>query len=173
MITIRLTTWVNAPIERCFLLATSRRLSSSGKAGAGHGAAQGSLGVGDRVVWKAGTRSYVSQIDTIRPYSYFHEVMVTGFFRHFEHDHHFATMDDGTRVRDEIRFAAGLGPLGKLFELTLRAALGKMLVARNAELKQLAEGSEWRRYVDTPEVTRETITVSDPQKQVSGMQSFA
>jgi len=82
-------------------------------------------------------------------------------------------MDDGTRVRDEIRFAAGLGPLGKLFELTLRAALGKMLVARNAELKQLAEGSEWRRYVDTPEVTRETITVNGAQKQVSGMQSFA
>lgn len=174
MTTIRLTTWVNAPVERCFLLATSRHFSSSSSANGAHGTAQGSLGLGDQVDWKAGNRSYVSRIDAIRPYSYFREVMAAGIFRHFEHDHHFARMDDGTRVRDEIRFSTRLGPFGRMFETTLlRAALGRMLVSRNTELKRLAESSEWQRFVKTPENIRETITIHDPQNRIANMQRFA
>jgi ligand-binding SRPBCC domain-containing protein len=174
MTTIRLTTWVNAPVERCFLLATSRDFSSSSHANGGHAAAQGSLGLGDQVGWKAGNRSYVSRVDAIRPYNYFREVMVAGIFSHFEHDHHFARMDDGTRVRDEIRFSTRLGPLGRAFEMTvLRTALGRMLVSRNTELKRLAESSEWQRFVETPEAIRETIAVNDPQKRITNMQRFA
>jgi len=174
MTTIRLTTWVNAPVERCFLLATRRDFPSSSHANGAHAASQGSLVVGDQLSWKAGNRSYVSRIDAMRPYSYFREVMVEGIFSHFEHDHHFARMDDGTRVRDEIRFSTRLGPLGRIFEMTmLRAALGRMLISRNSELKRLAESSEWKRYVESSELIHETITVNDPQNRISNMQRFA
>ncbi|HEY2039966.1 MAG TPA: hypothetical protein VGG95_09900 [Edaphobacter sp.] len=174
MTTIRLTTWVNAPVERCFLLATSRDFSSSSHANGAHHTAQGSLSLGDRVDFKIGNRSYVSQVDAIRPYNYFREVMFAGIFQHYEHEHHFARMDDGTRVRDEIRFTTRHGPVGRIFEMTLlRAALGKMLVSRNAELKRLAESSEWKRFVNTPESIHETITVNEPQKRMSNMQRFA
>lgn len=173
MTTIRLTTWVNAPVERCFLLATRRDFSSHSHANGAH-AAQGSLGIGDQLTWKAGNRSYVSRIDSMRPYCYFREVMADGIFSHFEHDHHFARMDDGTRVRDEIRFSTRMGPLGRIFEMTvLRAALGRMLMSRNGELKRLAESSEWQRYVESSEITHGTIAVNDPQNRISNMQRFA
>jgi hypothetical protein len=66
----------------------------------------------------------------------------------FEHDHHFATMNEGTRVRDEIRFEAP-GRLGRLAEiLLLREHLTTMLKKRNAYLQQVAETAEWHRYLD-------------------------
>jgi hypothetical protein len=174
MTTIRLTTWVNAPVERCFLLATNRDFSSSSHANGTEGKTQGSLGLGDQVGWKVGNRSYVSRIEAIRPYSYFREVMVAGIFSHFEHDHHFARMDDGTRVRDEIRFSTRLGPFGRVFEMTvLRAALGRMLVSRNSELKRLAESGEWQRFVGTSDGVLETIAANDPQNRMTTMQRFA
>lgn len=174
MTTIRLTTWVNAPVERCFLLATRRDLSLSSHQNGTHATAQGSFALGDEVAWKIGNRTYVSRIDAIRPYSYFREVMAAGIFSHYEHDHHFARMDDGTRVRNEIRFSTRLGPLGRAFEMTvLRAALGRMLISRNSELKRLAESGEWQRYVDASKTIHDSIPLNDPQNRISNMQRFA
>lgn len=177
MITIRLTTWVNAPVERCFLLATSGGFSSLSQDDAAiSGAASDSLKPGDTLRWKIGwsTHCYTSRIETIRPYSYFREVMVAGIFRHFEHDHHFAPMDDGTRIRDEIRFSTRMGPLGRIFETTiLRARLVRMLVGRNTQLKRYAESDEWQQFVESDSTTRQTIAVSDSQNRVSSMQRFA
>ena len=176
MTTIRLTTWVNAPVERCFLLATSRNLSSPGHSNVpSHAFGGGSLEVGETIRWKIGwsMASYTSRIEAIRPYTYFREVMVAGIFRHYEHDHHFAAMDDGTRVRDEIRFTTRLGPLGHLLESVLRNRLMNMLIERNGDLKRLAESDEWQRYVQTGDTTRQTMSVSEPPPTVSNMQRFA
>lgn len=177
MTTIRLTTWVNAPVERCFLLATSIDFSSLlSNEVLTRPAGPDSLKLGDSLGWRMGWNKqlYTSRIDAIRPYSYFRETMVSRIFQNYEHDHHFAQMDDGTRVRNEIRFRTRLGPVGRLVELTmLRASLAKMLATRNAELKRLAESNEWQKYVEASDVTRETITVNEPQKMVSNMQRFA
>ena len=177
MTTIRLTTWVNAPVERCFLLATSIDFSSLlSNEVLTRPAGPDSLKLGDSLGWRMGWNKqlYTSRIDAIRPYSYFRETMVSGIFQNYEHDHHFAQMDDGTRVRNEIRFRTRLGPVGRLVELTmLRASLAKMLATRNTELKRLAESNEWQKYVEASDVTRETVTVNEPQKMVSNMQRFA
>jgi hypothetical protein len=75
--------------------------------------------------------------------------MIAGSFGAFEHDHHFAMMDDGTRIRDEIRFTARGGILGRIAEsLFLRRRLLKLLRKRNALIKQVAESEEWHRYLD-------------------------
>lgn len=177
MITIRLTTWVNAPVERCFLLATSREFSPVVKDGVAvaEKAPKGSLQIGDEIGWKLGGTEHTSRIDVIRPYCYFREVMTAGIFRHFEHDHHFAPMDDGTRLRDEIRFSLKMGTLGKVYGATVvRSLLMRMLVDKNIELKRLAESAEWQRFVtvEVPAPTRIVIPPAPPSR-ISNMQRFA
>jgi hypothetical protein len=75
--------------------------------------------------------------------------MVEGSFTRFEHEHHFAVMDDGTRMRDEIRFAAPYGLLGRIVEKrVLREHLLNLLKQRNAFLKRTVESEEWRKYLE-------------------------
>src|SRR5579864_7760118 len=113
METIRLTTWIDAPVERCFLLSLSIDLhvasTHSTREKAIDGVTEGLIGEGQWVTFKGRhlglPRRHTSRIEIVRPYSYFRDVMTQGSFRHFEHDHHFAPMDDGTRIRDEVRFS--------------------------------------------------------------------
>jgi ligand-binding SRPBCC domain-containing protein len=120
----------------------------------------GCPGVGDTVTLSGrhfGLRfSHTSMMDACRPPMYFRDVMVAGVFEHFEHEHHFAVMNDGTRIRDEVRFSAALGPLGRVAEkMLLRGHLIRLLQQRNAVLKRVAESGEWHRYLDeTTEVER-------------------
>jgi ligand-binding SRPBCC domain-containing protein len=151
MITIRLTTWVDAPMELCFRLATNVEFNS---ANATKGAGADTFQVGDtfdRSAWRMGLRvSHTSRIEEVRPFTYFREVMIAGGFRHFEHEHHFAPMDDGTRVRSEVRFSAGFGPLGLLVErILLRRYVMKLLMRRHMRLKDVVESNEWRRYLES------------------------
>jgi ligand-binding SRPBCC domain-containing protein len=153
METIRLATWINAPVQRCFLLSLSIDLHIA-SAGNSHemavdGVTTGLIGEGQTVTFRGrhfGMRwKHTSRIDVFRPYSHFRDVMVAGAFRHFEHDHHFAPMDDGTRMRDEIHFLAPWGPLGRVLA---RKRLKSFLMERNAVIKRVAESEEWRRYLD-------------------------
>jgi ligand-binding SRPBCC domain-containing protein len=157
METIRLATWIDAPVKRCFLLSLSIDLhvASSGrtKERAIDGVTAGIIGEGEMVTFQGrhfGVRlRHTSRIEILRPYSYFRDVMVAGVFRHFEHDHHFAPLDDGTRVRDEIRFSLRGGPLGRLVaKMFVRRHLTAFLNQRNAAIKQVAESEAWRQYVD-------------------------
>jgi len=175
MVTIRLTTWVNAPMERCFLLATSVAFNSaSNSAKVGSGAGVDTFQVGDtldRSAWRLGMRiSYTSRIEEIRPYSYFKEVMTEGRFRQFEHEHHFTPVDDGTRVRSEVRFIAGPGPLALLLErVLLRRYVMKLLISRHMRLKRTVESNEWRKYLEGGQEAGPDL--SSPK--VAKMQRFA
>ncbi|HEV2708822.1 MAG TPA: SRPBCC family protein [Edaphobacter sp.] len=150
-------TWMDAPMERCFKLATSIDLhlasaSQTGEKAIG-GVTTGLIAEGETVQWQARhfgrLRTHTSRIDGWRPYSYFSDVMVEGSFLRFEHEHHFAVMDDGTRMRDEIRFVAPYGLLGKIAEkMVLRRHLIAMLKQRNALIKRAAESNEWRTYLE-------------------------
>src|SRR5580698_9351706 len=105
METIRLMTWIDAPVERCFKLSTSIDLHIASGADYSEkaigGVTSGLIGEGQTVTWEGRhlgfTLQHRSRVDVWRPYSHFRDVMVDGVFEHFEHDHHFATMDDGTR----------------------------------------------------------------------------
>jgi ligand-binding SRPBCC domain-containing protein len=156
METIRMTTQIKAPVDRCFMLSTSIDLHLAAAASTGEsvvdGVATGLIRDGETVKWKARrfgfTMTHKCRIEAWRPYSYFRDVMVEGTFAAFEHDHHFAPMNDGTRMRDELRFAAPLGLLGRLAEKWfLRKHLTSFLRRRNTLLKQVAESEEWRQYL--------------------------
>jgi ligand-binding SRPBCC domain-containing protein len=157
METIRLGTWIDAPVERCFLLSLSvdlhvaTALSMRDKTSAG--ATERSIGEGDTLTFKGrhfGVHwRHTSVIEKLRPHSYYRDVMVSGPFRHFEHDHHFAPMDDGTRMRDEVRFSASGGVLGRLrTRMFLRKQLKGFLMERNAMIKRLAESEDWHKYLE-------------------------
>jgi ligand-binding SRPBCC domain-containing protein len=157
METIRLTTWINAPVERCFKLAVCMDFHPAALEalhGKGlNGRNNGLISVGVPVKWKGSyfgvPWTHTGVIDLWRPFTYFRDVEVEGALRHYEHDHHFAAMDDGTRVRDEVRFAAPMGALGRMAEkMVLRRHLMKLLMLRNAALKQVAESELWHKYLD-------------------------
>ena len=153
---LRLTTLIDAPVQRCFLLSLSVDLHtfSAGSTGeqAVAGTTTGLLRPGDTVTWSGrhfGLRlEHTAVIDVCRPYSYFRDVMTHGHFGCFEHEHHFAPLNDGTRLRDEIRFTPPFGLLGRLTRNRLQKHLRNFLLERNAILKQVAESDDWRRYLD-------------------------
>ena len=159
---IRLATWIDAPVERCFLLSLNVDLhiasAGSTRERAIDGVTSGLIREGETVTfegWHFGRRwSHTSLIDLMRLYSYYRDVMTAGVFEHFEHDHHFAVMDDGTRMRDEIRFSAPGGILGRLAETFVRRHLIAFLEERNAMIKRVAESQEWRRYLEDGVVSR-------------------
>jgi ligand-binding SRPBCC domain-containing protein len=156
METIRLATWIDAPVERCFLLSLSIDLHVASthqtEERAIAGVTTGLIREGEMVTFRGrhfGMRwRHTSRIEALRSPSYFRDVMVAGVFRRFEHDHHFAPMDDGTRMRDEIRFIAPWGQLGRLAtKMFVRRRLKAFLMERNAVIKRVAESEDWRRYL--------------------------
>jgi ligand-binding SRPBCC domain-containing protein len=164
METIRLATWINAPVERCFRLSLSIDLhmdaARSTHETAVAGVTSGLIGEGETVTFQ--TRhlglhhSHTSRIEILRPYTYIFEVMVAGSFRHFEHHHHFAPMDDGTRVRQEIRFSARWGLAG---QVAAKKRLMKVWNEHNAFLKQVAESDRWHQYLDERQGVTTTVSI--------------
>ncbi len=172
MNTIRLTTWIDAPVERCFHLSLSIDLhvasARSTHERAVDGVTSGLIAEGETVTFRGRhlllPRKHVSRIEMLRPCIYFREVMVAGSFRHFEHDHHFAAMDDGTRIRDEIRFSMPYGVLGRAAsKLYVRRRLLRMMTERNAFLKRVAESDEWHQYLDGSRDVTTTMVVNNRQ----------
>ena len=157
METLRLGTWIEAPVERCFLLSLSVDLHVASARSTHEKPVAGSpqivIGEGETLTFRGrhfGVRwRHTSLIETLRPYSYYRDVMIAGPFRHFEHDHHFAAMDDGTRMRDEVKYSARWGILGRLAcRRILRQRLKTFLMERNAMIKRLAESEDWHKYLD-------------------------
>lgn len=143
-------------MERCFRLATSIDLQLAAVAAepqekAIGGVTSGLIGEGEWVQWRGRHlgrwRTHTSKVDGWRPFTYFREVMSEGPLTRFEHEHHFAVMDDGTRMRDEIHFAAS-GMMARMVEKVARRHLIGLLKRRNALIKSAAESEEWRRYLE-------------------------
>ena len=151
-----MTTLINAPVERCFRLSLSVDLHLKAAERTGErvlaGVSSGLIRAGQTVTWSGrhlGLRSeHTSVIDGWRPYTYFRDTMTKGRFAHFAHEHHFAPMNDGTRMRDDVDFSAPLGPLGRFVEGRLRKHLREFLLEHNAFLKQVAESELWHQYLD-------------------------
>jgi ligand-binding SRPBCC domain-containing protein len=156
METIRLGTWIDAPVERCFLLSLSVDLhvaaARSTREKTAAGVTEGMISEGETLTFKGrhfGVRwRHTSLIEKLRPHSYYRDIMIAGPFEHFEHDHHFAPMDDGTRMRDDIRFSARGGLMGKLAtRIFLRKRLKTYLIERNTMIKRIAESDDWHKYL--------------------------
>jgi ligand-binding SRPBCC domain-containing protein len=157
VITIRLETPIAAPRERVFDLSRSIDLHHRSLAWTREvpvaGRTSGLIGLDEWVTWRAwhlGVRQRLtSRISAFDPPRYFQDVMVRGAFAWMEHDHWFdPAPGGGTVLRDELRFAAPLGVLGRVAErLVLRRYMTRFLRRRNAFVKQVAESEAWRKFL--------------------------
>ena len=156
MPTIRVSTHIGAPPDRCFDLARSVDAHIASTSGtherAVAGVTTGLLGPGDEVTWRARhfgvSQELASRITAFDSPQRFQDSMVRGAFAHFVHDHVFTATSGGTRMDDVIDYAAPYGPVGRLAErLFLTAYLTRFIERRGLALKRLAESEDWRRFM--------------------------
>jgi len=157
--TIRVETKIAAPPERCFLLSLNIDLHMASAAPTGEraiaGTTDGLIGLGETVTWQGRHFGFTLTHQTLITHydepGYFQDIMLKGMFRSFQHDHFFESdAQNGTTMRDELQFAAPLGPLGRIAEIVvLRRYLTRFLVERNATIRHIAEGPEsaWSPYL--------------------------
>ena len=160
---IELETQIDAHIERVFDLARSidAHMASTGgsneKAVAGR--TSGLIEDGETVTWEA-KHFGIKQRLSVRVTSFdrphlFGDEMISGAFSTMNHTHRFTNSDGGTLMKDEFRFTAPLGILGRVAEgLFLTSYMKRLLVQRAAELKEMAESHEWQRYLPNKEDSR-------------------
>ena len=147
---------VQAPLERCFLLATNIALVEQTiglhPGGGAEFKKQGLIVGGDRVLWKGwkfGLPSFHETLITAydRPH-FFQDSMARGMFKSFSHDHRFDWVDGQTLMIDVVRFSLPLGMAGKAVAKAAVVPHVLGLLRRRFELlKRIAEGDEWREYL--------------------------
>jgi ligand-binding SRPBCC domain-containing protein len=160
---IQLETKIAAPAERCFFLSLSIDLhvdsTASTRELAVGGVTTGLIGMGESVTWRGRHFGFMlrhtSKITRYEPPGFFQDVMTTGIFTSFEHDHRFEQQpNDQTVMKDELRFSAPLGILGVAAErLVLRNYLTRFLRERNAFVKEVAESDRWHEYLSKTDIT--------------------
>jgi len=151
---------IDAPIERCFLLATSvdlvaRTIGLTPM----RGKTSGLIAEGDRVEWRGWKfglpQRHSTLITQYRRPEFFQDSMADGRFRTFEHDHSFIEVEGATLLRDVVRFSMPFGPGGHLVgKYVLVPHIRDLMQRRFALLKQVAETDEWRRHLPPAEVIR-------------------
>lgn len=153
---------VNAPIERCFLLATHLALvqKTIGLRPV-QGKTSGLVVKNDQIVWKGWKFGLPAMHETLitgyeRP-TFFQDTMGRGRFKFFQHDHHFEFSNGKTIMWDVVRFALPFGFLGRLVaRFILIPHIRKLMAARFAQLKRLAESDQWQPYLLAPDSSAAT-----------------
>jgi ligand-binding SRPBCC domain-containing protein len=148
MPTIRLETYIDAPVERCFDLSLSVDLHRHSVAHTHErpvaGVTSGVMKLGDTVTWEAvhfGIKQHLTSKITAyeRPYRFTDE-MIRGAFQEMIHLHEFVPQLPGTLMIDLFTFRAPLNFLGRLAEAVILTRYMKgLLLSRNRYLKQVAE----------------------------------
>ncbi len=156
MFTISDSIFINAPIDRCFLLSTNVELVGQALGMKPlEGKTSGLVVADDRLLW-AGWKfgfpqmheSYVTRYE--RP-AFFQDTMGRGRFKRYQHDHYFYEMDERTVLNDKIRFTMPLGFVGRLVgQFVLVPYLSRRLRRRLVLLRKVAENhNEWEKYLPT------------------------
>ena len=161
MIRIDETTLIHAPIERCFDLSRSvevhllANVHSGEQAMALGGITSGLVGLSQEVTWRAKHfgvwQTLTSKTTAMEPPRYFQVTMVRGIFRFMQADHLFRSVKPGiTEMTDRFCIAAPLPVLGPIAEaIFLRRYMLGLLRERNAVIRQVAESSDWQRYLQS------------------------
>ena len=117
------------------------------------GVRSGLMALGQEVTWRArhfGVWQHLTSRITAfeRPF-HFRDSMVRGVFRRFDHDHFFTPRGEITVMRDVFDFRSPFGLLGSLADrIFLIDYMRRLLRARHALIKTVAETEDWRRYIE-------------------------
>jgi ligand-binding SRPBCC domain-containing protein len=153
---IKLSTEIHAPIERVFDLARSIDLHQQSMGHTGEkaigGRMSGLIELGETVTWEAvhfGLKQRLtSQITVCEAPIHLQDVMVTGSFKRFTHDHYFSETGSGTMMKDVFDYDSPFGFLGLIADLLfLESYMTRLLEKRNQLIKKVAEGEGWRDFL--------------------------
>jgi len=150
---IRIETFIQAPLQRCFDLSRSIDLHqismehTNEKAIAGR--TSGLIQLGEQVTWQAKhfgwTQKLSVQITAFDAPHFFADELLTGAFKSFRHEHHFKATSSGTLMTDLFDFEAPLGLLGLLAnQLFLTKYMTHLLQERNKTIQKIAESDNWK-----------------------------
>ena len=148
MPTIRLETFIKAPITLCFDLARNVEVHMASTSMTGEravaGTTSGLLGLNDWVTWEAkhlGVRQRLtSKITALERPRMFVDEMQRGAFKSFHHLHLFEEKDGGTLMKDEMTFVSPFGTLGRVVDrVFLENYMRRFLIIHNDYIKNLAE----------------------------------
>jgi ligand-binding SRPBCC domain-containing protein len=153
---IELEITIKAPVERVFDLARcidlhAETMDKYGEKAVG-GVTAGLINLGQTVTWEAahfGVRQRLTSRITIfdRP-RHFQDVMVSGAFKGFTHDHFFTENGTQTVMKDLFDYTAPWGILGRVADaLFLKKYMRKVLSERNELIKRIAENGDWRKFL--------------------------
>jgi len=153
---IALTTFIQAPIERCFDLSRSidlhLRSTELTLETVVAGRSSGLIGLNETVKWRGkhfGIHfTHESLVDRYDRPSYFRDIMVSGQFKCFEHEHIFRRLSLAeTEMQDVLVIEAPtvVGPL--IDHLFLGGYIARFLKARNGVIKRVAESRDWTVYI--------------------------
>jgi len=150
---IHLTTVISAPVERVFDLSRSINLHKISTANTNEeaiaGVTSGLINENETVTWQAKhlfkIRRFTSKITSMKKPLHFTDEMIAGDFKSFKHEHHFKPIENGTLMIDLVEFESPYGGLGILVnQLFLKNYIQKLLVNRNAVIKEYAESQKWQ-----------------------------
>jgi ligand-binding SRPBCC domain-containing protein len=153
---IELITHISAPIERCFDLSRSIDLHLKSTEltleEAIAGKTSGLIGLNETVKWRGrhfGLRlTHESLVDRYDRPRYFRDIMVSGMFRRFEHEHIFKeTAHNHTKMQD-VLIVESPTVFGALVDAVfLRNYISRFLESRNRVIKRVAESAEWTSFL--------------------------
>ena len=153
---IKLKTSINAPVERVFDLSRSIDLHIDSMSHTDEkpiaGKMKGLINLGETVTWEAthfGIRQQLTSRITIceRPFK-FGDIMVSGVFARFDHEHLFTEIEGQTLMTDIFDYDSPLGFLGKLADLLFwESYMTGLLQRRNETIKRVAESDEWKMFL--------------------------
>ncbi len=153
---IKLITKINAPVERCFDLSRSIDLH---KISTNHtneeavaGVTKGLINLNEFVTWRAKHfgvwQKLTSKITAYEPNVLFVDEMVEGAFKSIHHTHMFEYKDGVTTMIDDFIFESPFSFLGWFANwIILKAYLTKLLINRNAAIKEYAETDLWKKVL--------------------------
>jgi ligand-binding SRPBCC domain-containing protein len=153
---IELETLVRSDIGTCFDLSRSIDLHQVSTAQTNEkviaGRMNGLINLNETVTWKATHFGITQKLTTVitsfdRPF-HFRE-QLKGVFKYIIHDHDFETRGEHVIMKDIFRFQSPFGYIGRIFDkLILTAYLKKLLLKRNAVIKEYAETLKWRSVLE-------------------------
>ena len=92
--------------------------------------------------------SLTAEVTEMEPPRRFADEQLSGVFGSLVHEHTFEQRGEETVMGDDVRFTMPLGPRGRLGGPVARRRLGRLVDYHATALKELAEGDEWRRFLD-------------------------
>ncbi len=153
MAKIHLTSFISAPIKRVFDLSRSINLHQISTASTNEkaidGVMNGLINKNETVTWQAKhlfkTRMFTAKITEMQSPDFFTDEMIKGDFKSFRHEHYFKAAENGTIVIDILNFESPYGTIGKIANsVFLKSYLEKLLINRNAVIKEYAETQKWK-----------------------------